>query len=195
MNDILSLLTFHRVFLFLFVLFCLVRARWHGAWAGQTRESTKSLRERFLALQLILAIVICHPGWLFGWFESWNLELYDALRVFGVFLMAYGLLLLEQVHRALGENFSPILELRQEHSLIRSGPYKRIRHPMYTSGFLFFIGAGLLSANLAVLLFPNISFLLLVLLRLPDEEKMLAERFGPEWDEHVRHTGAFIPWL
>jgi len=43
-------------------------------------------------------------------------------------------------HRALGSNWSPILEIRKEHTLVTNGPYKFIRHPMYAA--IFIVGIG-----------------------------------------------------
>ena len=106
-----------------------------------------------------------------------------------------GVILLEFVHQALGEHFSPHLELRNDHKIVTTGPYRYVRHPMYSSGLLFLVGLGLFSHNIVVLLFPTGSFLILLLLRIRDEEKMLHERFGDEWHRYTQITGAIIPRL
>ena len=124
-----------------------------------------------------------------------DLPIPSALRMlgFGIALGALGLLW--WVHASLGAEFSPRLELRDDHTLIQHGPYRWVRHPMYTTGFLLIVGYGLLAANGVVLGLPLLALLLLVVLRLPDEEAMLARRFGADFDAHRRRTGRFVPRL
>ena len=122
-----------------------------------------------------------------------NLAFSQLFRWISFVVMLSGVIMLDRVHAALGDNFSPVLELKAEHRLVRSGLYSRIRHPMYTSGFLYLLGAGGLSANILVLVAPTLSFALLVALRLPDEERMMAKRFGADWESHKLSTGLFLP--
>ena len=99
------------------------------------------------------------------------------------------------VHVCLGANFSPHLELREEHTLIVNGPYRILRHPMYTSGLMYTIGCGILSNHGLVLFLPVGTFVLLIALRLKDEELMLSERFADAWSAHEARTFKIIPYI
>ena len=103
------------------------------------------------------------------------------------------IILLEWVHKALGHHFSPHLELREDHKIVQEGPYAFVRHPMYTSGLFFLIGNGVLSGNWILLLVPTCAFVVLLVLRIHDEEKMLYQRFGSEWERYTQKTGFLVP--
>jgi len=89
-------------------------------------------------------------------------------------------------------NWSSTIELKQGHELIRSGPYARIRHPIYSG--VMFAGIG------AVLLRPTgTSILAFALLgigfwaKARREEAILATQFGPALETYRRETGMFLP--
>jgi protein-S-isoprenylcysteine O-methyltransferase Ste14 len=65
----------------------------------------------------------------------------------GVLVAALGLWLFLQSHIELGKNWSISLELREEHQLVTSGLYRHLRHPMYTSIFLYALGQALVVPN------------------------------------------------
>ena len=119
----------------------------------------------------------------------------ELMRWSGVGIALAGNLMLWWVHWHLGANFSPHLELRAEHTLITDGPYRYLRHPMYTSGVLYLVGCGLFSNNWWMLLLPLSTFLLLILCRLTDEEEMLSIHFAEAWNEYKSKTYAFLPFI
>ena len=64
---------------------------------------------------------------------------------------------------------------------------------MYTVGFLYLVGAGLLSSSWIVgVLIPTLSFTVLVWLRIQDEEQMLCD-FSTEYASYIERTGRFFP--
>jgi protein-S-isoprenylcysteine O-methyltransferase Ste14 len=81
---------------------------------------------------------------MFGWFAM-NLPFY--VRYFGIGLSLFSLWLFYWVHKTLGRNWSPVLEIRENHQLIKNGPYKKIRHPMYTQIWLWVIAQFLITSN------------------------------------------------
>lgn len=184
----------HReIFLLLFILFIAIRLRWNQAWRARKRVSFHQARELSTTTMFTLVLLATYVSWL----ASNTLQFADiptptAIQYCGSVIAASGLLLLQSVHAHLGKNFSPHLEISEEQTLIQSGPYKFIRHPMYTSGFLYLSGAGTIASNWVVLVLPVIAFSVLVLLRVGDEEKMLAQKFGSNWEEYRRKTGRFF---
>jgi len=117
------------------------------------------------------------PGWL-GWIGT------------AVFAMA--LLLLWRSHADLGRNWSAILRIRQEHSLVTGGLYRHIRHPMYAAHLLWAIAQGLLLENWLAGWAFLIVFVPLYLVRVPKEERMMLEQFDEQYRQYVSRTGGII---
>lgn len=96
--------------------------------------------------------------------------------------------------RTLGKQFSGYVTLQENHQLVQSGIYSLVRHPMYLGTLLAFPGWALvLRSWLAVPLAGLIG--LFVAVRIHYEEKLLAERFGSEFDAYRRRTWRLIPYL
>ncbi len=96
--------------------------------------------------------------------------------------------------RTLGRNWSGAITEKVDHELIRSGPYRFVRHPIYTAIIGMFFGAALVSGDVhAFLAVAVIAAAYLRKIRL--EEQNLAQVFGPRYDEYRRTTRALIPWV
>lgn len=114
------------------------------------------------------------------------------LRLLGILLALPMIPLLAWIHRILGRQYSPCLQIKNGHQLIRTGPYARIRHPMYTVLNFFSVGLALLTGNLLV-----VAFSLMLAFSFPwvakKEEQMMIETFGDEYREYMTRTGRFFP--
>jgi protein-S-isoprenylcysteine O-methyltransferase Ste14 len=89
-----------------------------------------------------------------------------------------------------------VLEIRKGHKLIIKGPYKYVRHPMYTLFYIFAIGLLLSISNWFVGLFALLSWHLLYVVRISTEEKMMLEQFGIEWEKYCKSaTKKIIPYI
>jgi len=128
------------------------------------------------------------------WIAQFSLPLETWLRWTGVGLAIGSFPLLAWAIHALGEQFSPRLNIKEEHKLVTNGPYRWIRHPMYTAEFVFYFGLAVESANWVVALAIPIGPILLYA-RVAKEEAMLIERFGDEYLAYMRRTGRFLPRL
>jgi protein-S-isoprenylcysteine O-methyltransferase Ste14 len=78
-------------------------------------------------------------------------------------------------------------------ALVVHGPYRRIRHPMYTAFVLLWLGYLLLSANWFIGLSGIAAFLLTMVVRNPHEERMMIDRFGLEYVNYMKTTGRYVP--
>ena len=178
------------------VLGAFVFIRWKHRRSEDNRETTRDARERWLTRLVVASWLL--PSWLwigtpFAGFA--DLALPWPIRAAGAIIALGGLALLWRVHATLGENFSPWLELREEHTLVDSGPYARIRHPMYTAGFILALSFGLISGNLLMGTLPVLGLVPLVAVRVPDEERMMRQRFGEAYDAYCERTGRLLPRL
>ncbi len=147
------------------------------------------LRKVFgLSMWLSMLVYFINPAWM-AWSQV-GLPLW--VRWLGVALMALCLPLFYWIFSSLGKNVTKTVAIRQEHSLVISGPYRWVRHPLYTAGFLFFVGLSLLSANWFILLLILLTFAILMM-RTPIEEAKLIERFGDEYRQYMKGTGRYFP--
>ncbi|UCH05804.1 MAG: isoprenylcysteine carboxylmethyltransferase family protein, partial [Candidatus Thorarchaeota archaeon] len=97
-------------------------------------------------------------------------------------------------HRTLGESFSYALEVKEEQRLITSGPYAKVRHPVYTSHVLFNFGLALVASNWIFLLIWAVG-IPFTYHRMFSEEKMMIQEFGDEYVTYMKQTGRLFPRL
>lgn len=135
---------------------------------------------------------------LFPWypelFESIRFESRFAVQLTGLMLSLAAIPMGISVFTSIGKNITDTVETRKDHQLVTNGIYRFIRHPLYTTGFLFFVGLGLLSSNWLMLIL-SIIVLVTLYLRTITEEQKLIEEFGEHYTEYMHSTGKFIPKL
>lgn len=113
----------------------------------------------------------------------------------GVVVFLAALWLFWRTHRALGRQWSVTLELREKHRLITTGVYERVRHPMYTAFFLWAFAQALLLPNLVAGLSGLVGFGILFFCRVGEEEAMMREAFGGEYDAYCARTKRILPFI
>ena len=175
----------------LFVIFVFIRVA-YGRGTDE-RERFHHSRELLLTVLFTFTLIGCFVSYFSQETPIYPMQYPFWITYLGGCIALFGNALLLWVHHCLGKNFSPHLEIRSDHNLIQHGPYQYIRHPMYTSGYFFLIGCGLISQD-ALLLFPPIlTFTILLIFRLRDEETMLLEQFGEEWETYSKKTAKILP--
>jgi len=95
---------------------------------------------------------------------------------------------------SLGKNVTSTVAIRKDHALVTHGPYRWVRHPLYSVGFVAFTGFSLLAANWFILATLLLAFGVLMQ-RTPIEERRLIERFGDDYLEYMQRTGRYLPRL
>jgi len=128
------------------------------------------------------------------WLRAFSISLPDWLRWMGLGLGLVGLGLWTWTQAVLGKEWSPQLQLREQHRLVTNGPYARMRHPMYTAMFGVGIALALLAANWCFVLFA-VAMIAGFVVRAPREERMMLEAFGEEYRVYMQSTGRFFPKL
>jgi len=113
----------------------------------------------------------------------------------GAALMTLAIWLFWRSHADLGGNWSPSLQLREGHVLVTEGVYRRVRHPMYASEWLWVIAQALLLQNWIAGWAGLALFAPLYVLRVPREERMMLDRFGEEYRAYMDRTGRVVPRL
>lgn len=149
------------------------------------------LRVVGLLMWLPIVAYIIDPG-LVAW-ATLPLPTEVRLAALGLGLIDTGLVV--WMYRALGLNVSAVHEVRTGATLVTHGPYRWIRHPLYTFGFLMFAALALMTGLVVWVGVAGLVFAAFVLWRVPREEARLIEVFGDDYRAYMRRTGRFLPKL
>jgi protein-S-isoprenylcysteine O-methyltransferase Ste14 len=181
-----------------FLIFVLHRAYYTRKFPPQEDETIEKQAltpagrvANMLALPALVALLayVFAPQYI-----NWaGLPLPAWLRWFGVLLTVDGFALLQWAHFSLGKNWSDQPRIMESQQMVHYGPYRFIRHPMY-SAFLLILGSSLLvSANwLLGGLWILITWVDIQARIRYEEDRMLA-RFGEAYREYMERTGALFP--
>ncbi len=161
------------------------------------RKKTKqreSILQRFgYTLPLVVGFYLLYqPNPLYDWLRSRILPAGPAGEWTGVALAAAGIAVAFWARWHLGANWSGTVTLKEGHELIRTGPYRSIRHPIYTGILLALFGTAITFGEIRALLAVSIAWLSFYI-KARREESFLSQEFGPGFAEHKQHTGMFLP--
>lgn len=159
-------------------------------------DKRKTAQEKLLLFFAFIGIFILPLMGVFTpWLEFAAYDLPDWTGWIGTGVFVAAIWLFWRSHADLGLNWSASLEIRENHSLVDTGVYRYIRHPMYASFLLWGIAQALLLHNWIYGLFNIISFLPMYIMRVPQEEQMMLDTFGEQYRDYMSRTGRLIPKL
>src|SRR5438552_2624580 len=161
------------------------------------RKKTKrreTWAQRFIyTLPLVAAAeLLVRPEARYGWLGARFVPANLAVEWAGVLLTAAGVAVAFWARWHLGANWSGVVTLKENHELIRTGPYKNIRHPIYTGILLALLGTAIAVGEVRAIIALAIAYASFYT-KARREESFLAEEFGANFTEHQRHTGMFLP--
>lgn len=110
-------------------------------------------------------------------------------------LMGGAVILFAASSRELGRNWSLVARMRSDHDLIRTGPYARVRHPIYLGMLLFLLAMTVGLGHWGQLLVALPVFFIGTAIRTRLEDGLLEQKFGEKFLEYRRSTPALIPRL
>jgi protein-S-isoprenylcysteine O-methyltransferase Ste14 len=190
-------LIFRMVLVFLYTFFTIVRIYYRRKARNQTTiEEKTNLTQKLIFVMMVyevstfIAFVFFYP-WI-DW-EVLHINYPVWIRWSGLPLGISAVIYFIIIHRTLGKNFSPKLQTKKEQTLVTTGPYKRIRHPMYLAFLLLHIAVFLIVANWIIGISWNIFIIAIIILRVKPEEEMMVKKFGKEYELYMIRTGRFIP--
>lgn len=135
-------------------------------------------------------IYLLNPNWM-----AWSkIGLPDEIRWLGV---GFGILCVAGIYwlfSSIGSGITPTSATREQHTLVTSGPYRWVRHPLYILGSSLFLTFGMMADNWFIALLGILAFIAMAI-RTPREEANLIAKFGDEYREYMKHTGRFFPKL
>jgi protein-S-isoprenylcysteine O-methyltransferase Ste14 len=168
-------------------------------WLVSAFKRKKTKRRESWGQRLVYVLPLVGASWLLlrpeahsGWLGARFVPASPISEWTGVLLTAAGVAIAFWARWHLGANWSGVVTLKEGHELIRTGPYRAIRHPIYTGILLALFGtaaaAGEVRGLLAVAI-AGVSFYL----KARREESFLRQEFGEKFRMHASQTGMFLP--
>lgn len=154
----------------------------------------RSVGERVALAFCIVGLVLLPIIWMItGWPSMANRSQPVVIILLGTAVMIAFLLMFYFSHKHLAKNWSVTLEVREHHTLIQHGLYQYVRHPMYTSFWLWGLAQCLLISNWVAGLSGILAIAYLYFTRIGNEEDMMKAQFGEEYDTYRKKTARLIP--
>ena len=176
-------------------------AAWGLYWFVAARDVKATSRRASARAQLLHAgpLVLCAA--LFFW-RRLAPEMLDRrflpqsaeLEAIGTLVVAAGLGFAVWARHHLGRNWSSVVELKSDHALIRTGPYRLVRHPIYAGLLLALFGTALVAGEWRGLLAFGLA-LIAVCFRVRAEDTLMAQAFGAVYEAYRQKTPALVPFL
>jgi protein-S-isoprenylcysteine O-methyltransferase Ste14 len=165
-----------------------------GIEGGKGADSKDSGSMRVLLGGMGIAFFLAYPlafirAW---WFPPGARVLLYAVGVAMIFL---GSLLRRYCWRTLGEYFTGDVRARADQPVIRSGPYRLVRHPSYTAGMMMNVGIGLALGSWLSFALLTIATIATYLYRVIVEERALLNTIGEPYRSYMRESKRFIPYI
>ena len=186
---------FRLAFGIFWILNTIVRYYFQGKARGQEKSFSRHERREQVSFNLFLFSYLFSLVYVFSsMLDFAQLPVREWIRwMFGGGALIFYLLFFSWTHYELGRNWSGRLEIYKEHHLVTDGPYRHIRHPMYSAFFLSAIGVGFLSANWLVSALYLGTLTWMYVRRVASEEEMMIERFDDQYREYMISTGRLMP--
>ena len=174
------------VFWFLFILYWLISAI--GVKKNiHTKEWRRSASIRVILIVVIIIILQLSSFWKFEYQFSYGIQ------IVGVILCIFGLIFAVWARLNLGRNWSGTPSIKEEHELVTSGPYRFVRHPIYTGMLFALFGSAFAGGIIFFVIF--IVFSINFLYRIPVEEKYMMQLFPNEYSDYKKQTKILIPFI
>ncbi len=160
---------------------------------GQRKAHESSLADKLLVFMIVASMIFPLAHILTPHLDFANYAVPDAMAWSGAVIILASLVILWLSHRDLGVNFALTPCVKEGHFLVKKGVYRRVRHPMYTSLWLWAFSMPLLLHNVVAAIPFLLVFGSFYLSRVPVEESLMLEKFGDEYRGYMEETGRLLP--
>ena len=168
-------------------------------WLVSALKRKKTKRRETWAQRLIYTLplvaaaeLLVRPEARYGWLGAHFVRANPTVEWSGVLLTAAGVAIAFWARWHLGANWSGVVTLKEGHELIRTGPYRNIRHPIYTGILLALFGTVVATGEVRGLLAVAIAWLSFYW-KARREASFLSLEFGEKFAAHATLTGMFLP--
>ena len=168
-------------------------ARKHGTGLNQLPNEARGL----VALRALIGIVFyaALAAWLF-WPARMRwayLPIPLTVRTIAVCLLVPTLAFFAWSFRTIGDSYRGGVGLYEQHRLVTTGPYARMRHPIYAAFITIMVLVLLMSADWVLGVSGLVLVGIIARVRIPIEEAELQARFGDSWNDYTKRTGSLLP--
>ena len=170
-------------------MYWVISARQSGA--TKTHEAHSFRAVRFLILGATFFLLL--SDWLRIGPLAWRFVPDTfAVRTIGVIITVVGVSVTVWARICLGRNWSDKVVIKEDHELIRTGPYAYMRHPIYSGVLLGVAGTAITTGEWRGIVAFALLFTMYAI-KAKKEERVLAGAFGGAFEEHARRTGFLLP--
>lgn len=157
---------------------------------------TQSLSSRLLeiGLQVLAFSLVFTDYFRSGWTSLSFAPTSNITGAFGLFLVLMGVSFAIWARLQLGGNWSSAVTVKEGHTLICQGPYRVVRHPIYSGLLLALLGVAVIVGEVRGLLGVGV-FFLAYWLKSSMEERFMLEEFGAEYRSYQQRVKALVPYL
>jgi protein-S-isoprenylcysteine O-methyltransferase Ste14 len=171
---------------------------YHRVKSQSTGESLDRRQEGLFILATLRPLAAVYWFGVLAWmidparmaWSSVSLPLWS--RWIGVPVLVIGCALLAWTFRSLGKNLTDTVVTRRQHTLVVHGPYRWVRHPLYTAAGVLVAAVSLIAANWFFFAL-GVALLSILIMRTRTEEANLVARFGDSYRTYMDRTGRFLP--
>lgn len=174
---------------------------WESYWIATAWGTKRATAKEPLASRVpvvigiaLSACLLLAPFWFGGFIDRSFTDQGNLAYFAGLLLTLCGVGFAFWARFTLGKNWSGRVTIKEDHELVTAGPYRLVRHPIYTGALLAFSGTALAMGRVGGLVAIGI-MLAIFLRKIRLEEKMLDGHFGGRYAEYRRRTKALIPFI
>ncbi len=143
-----------------------------------------------MGLTLLIAILVASM-----WGYPYSLyEIRTPINLIAAILFGFSLVFRIWAHLVLNRNYSYTLEIRDKHRLVKTGPYRHIRHPIYSGTLLAVLSIPIFTSSLPGFLLALLGVPLFIH-RIENEEEMLIDEFGDDYRRYRESTWRLLPYV
>lgn len=186
-----------NLFLFLKVTWAVFAAVWLiGAFTAKRTARRQSWPSRvgMFAIAIVEYFVLFRGAEYFGFANRRFVPNQPVYLWIGLLMTIAGVAFAIWARVTLGRNWSGTVTVKQNHELIRTGPYALVRHPIYTGITFAVAGSVIFGGDIGSLLVIPAIFSALIP-KMMIEERFMTEQFGSEYTDYRQRTKALVPFL
>lgn len=181
------------------IIYAIIILYWSvSAISAKQVKSQEPFFKRFLFywFPIIVALALLGPGKWYGdsMLRENFVEHTDTVGLIGLTLAALGAAVALWSRVLLGKNWSIAVQQKEDHELIKRGPYRVVRHPIYSGLLLLFTGHALIVGDYRAILAVIIVFVSFWF-KLKKEEDVLTKVFGDRYTQYKKETKAIVPFI
>jgi protein-S-isoprenylcysteine O-methyltransferase Ste14 len=177
---------------FFILLFCIIVIQRILETFSRREKEQGEIHQKWTLNLYIVSHVIVGAGTILE-FLLLKRDINFIVTIVGITLYLCGLIIRNWAIRSLGKFWSIHIEMRKNHKMIRTGPYKYVRHPAYLSILCETWGVPLIMNAYFTFLFAVVIYIPITFVRIYYEEKQCLKIFGPDYKAYKREAGSLLP--